>query len=76
MGKENHLIIGKNSAIAVRCGEPENVLTIEDKRVIQKLNEMAQRQRLIGLEVSKLLKDHGLHAASDDEPTVICRPLA
>jgi hypothetical protein len=76
MGRENHLIIGKKTAIALRCGDTENVLTIDDARAIKKLNDLAQRQRDVGLEVSKLLKDHGLFAASDDEATVICRVLA
>jgi hypothetical protein len=40
----------------------------------KKLNDLAQRQRQIGLEVSKLLKDLGLAAASDDEATIICTP--
>ena len=74
MGRENHLILDKKSAIALRCGDPESVVTIDDARAIKKLNDLAQRQRQIGLEVSKLLKDHGLAAASDDEATIICIP--
>ena len=73
MGRENHLHIGRKSAIALRCGDTQNVVTIDDTQAIKKLDDMAKRQRQIGVEVSRLLKDHGLAAADDDEPTVICR---
>ena len=72
MGKKNHLILDKNSGIALRCGEPGSAITVKDARAIKKLNDLAQQRRAIGLEVSKLLKDHGLALADDDEETIIC----
>jgi len=74
VGRKNHLHIDKSkkSAIALVCGDTQHVITINDEAAIKTLDDLAQRQRQIGIDVSRLLKGHGLMLADDDEETITC----
>lgn len=60
--------------IALGTGKEANVVEITDSQALSSIRKMIDQRRQIGADITKALKDNGMHAAKDDDQTVVIQP--
>lgn len=67
-------IVVKGPSGVVAIADSGDVLQISDPAIETEIEKLVSERQRVGREISHVLKRHGLHALSDDEPTEVIEP--
>lgn len=65
-------IKAESGNISVTVGTQTELVT--DPADVRSLNDLVAQRQKVGLEISRVLKQHGFHSMNDDEPTEVIEP--